>query len=76
MTPTLTLDLMRRTVDGLHWTRARDLPSNARVGDHVLAADGDVTAVARIVAIDEHWAHLRVLPGPADQHQHLLVGAA
>lgn len=61
--PMLTIDLMRCTVDGLHWTRASDLPANACVGDQIVVADGDVTAAARIVAIDEQWPHVRVFPG-------------
>lgn len=76
----LWIDYTRREPSGLTPTLLRYASPGAEivVGQFVLVGSEDAeSAVAEIVDIDERGVVMvRVLPGPADEHRHLLTGRA
>src|SRR5437016_5201995 len=74
----LWIDYMAREPSGLTPTLLRYASPGAdiRVGSYVLVGSEDAElAVAEVVEIDDRGvAMVRVLPGPADDHRHLLSG--
>lgn len=76
----LWIDYSSREPSGLTPTLLEYATSGAaiEVGRFVLVGSEDAElAVAEVVEIDEHGVVMvRVLPGPADDHRHLLAGRA
>jgi hypothetical protein len=70
----LVADLNSEDDSGLPWTfldEARD-PTLAREGAWLVVGEGTVRAVAQVVEIDDDIVRVRPLPGPVDEHRHLL----
>lgn len=72
----LWVDYHRRDADGLTHAHVNDVESGSELvaGSVVLVGNGEGDpAVAEVVAIDDDGVVLvRVLPGPAEQHLHLV----
>jgi hypothetical protein len=70
----LVVDLNSEDESGLPWTfldEARD-PALIREGAWLVVGEGAVRAVAQVVEIDDNIVRVRPLPGPVDEHRHLL----
>jgi len=70
----LVVDLNSEDESGLPWTflnEARD-PALIREGAWLVVGEGTVRAVAQVVEIDDDIVRVRPLPGPVDEHRHLL----
>jgi hypothetical protein len=70
----LVVDLNSEDESGLAWTfldEARD-PTLIRKGAWLVVGEGTVRAVAQVVEIDDDIVRVRPLPGPVDEHRHLL----
>lgn len=70
----LVVDLNSEDESGLPWTyldEARD-PTLIREGSWLVVGEGAVRAVAQVVEIDDDIVRVRPLPGPVDEHRHLL----
>lgn len=64
---------------GLPWTFVDEAADPAKIvpGAYVLAGRGTAVAVAEVVDVDRDGVvHLRQLPGPVADHQHLLKTSA
>lgn len=69
------LDFMDMTDDRRVWTRLIDVrvDLDLELGQHVIVGDDDaVPAVARVVALDERFVQVEVLPGGLEANRHLL----
>ena len=70
----LVVDLNSEDESGLPWTfldAARD-PTLIREGAWLVVGEGNTRAVAQVVEIDDEIVRVRPLPGPVEQHRHLL----
>jgi hypothetical protein len=70
----LVVDLNSEDESGLPWTfldEARD-PTLIREGARLVVGEGTTRAVAQVVEIDDDVVRVRPLPGPVEQHRHLL----
>ncbi len=70
----LVVDLNSEDESGLPWTfldEARD-PALISEGAWLVVGEGAVRAVAQVVEIDDNIVRVRPLPGPVDEHRHLL----
>lgn len=70
----LAVDLNSEDDSGLPWTfldEARD-PTLVHEGAWLVVGQGSVRAVAQVVEIDDGIVRVRPLPGPVDEHRHLL----
>jgi hypothetical protein len=71
----LVVDLNGEDESGLPWTfldEARD-PALIREGAWLVVGEGAVRAVAQVVEIDDDIVRVRPVPGPVDEHRHLLA---
>lgn len=74
----LVVDLGSEDDSGLPWTfldEARD-PTRIREGAWIVVGEGSVRAVAQVVEIEGDIVRVRPLPGPVDEHRHLLSDVA
>lgn len=70
----LVVDLNSEDESGLPWTfldEARD-STLIREGAWLVVGEGTTRAVAQVVEIDDDVVRVRPLPGPVEQHRHLL----
>jgi hypothetical protein len=70
----LVVDLNSQDESGLPWTFVDEAPDPAliREGAWLIVGEGAVRAVAQVVEIDDDIVRVRPLPGPVDEHRHLL----
>jgi hypothetical protein len=70
----LRVDLNTEDDTGLPWAFVRDArdPGLMREGTWIIVESGSVRAVAQVAQVEDELVWVRPLPGPVDQHRHLL----
>jgi hypothetical protein len=70
----LVVDLNSEDESGLPWTFLDEAlgPTLIRKGAWLVVGEGTTRAVAQVVEIDDDVVRVRPLPGPVEQHRHLL----
>jgi len=70
----LRIDLNTEDDTGLPWAFLRDAldPSIVREGAWLVVGSGKVQAVAQVAQVEGDLVWVRPLPGPVNQHRHLL----
>ena len=72
----LFVDLNTKDETGLPWSLLSEARDATRIvpGAHIVVGSGRIRAVALVVGVNrEGVVHIRPLPGPVGEHQHLLT---